>query len=217
MSLREMRAVLFDLDGLILDSEPVYRAAWQEAARELGFNLTDQLYLSLVGRTNEDGEAFLVETFGAGFPVVRFRERWAQLWRHRVRRHGIATKPGLTELLGLLDARGVPKVVATSSAREDALLALGALAGRFDAIVSGEDVRAGKPAPDIFLEAAAHVRVPPTRCLVLEDSEVGVEAAYAAGTTIIMVPDLKPPSAEAAARVYRVCASLLEVRNLLAT
>jgi HAD superfamily hydrolase (TIGR01509 family) len=217
MPLHEIWAVLFDLDGLMLDSEPVYRAAWQEAARDLGYGISDELYLGLLGRTNEDGEAILVETFGAGFPVVRFRERWARLWRDRIRRNGVTTKPGLTELLGFLDARGIPKVVATSSAREDALLGLGALAGRFDAIVSGEEVRAGKPFPDIFLEAAARVRVPPTRCLVLEDSEAGVTAAYAAGTTVIMVPDLTLPSAEAAACVYRVCTSLLEVRDLLAT
>jgi HAD superfamily hydrolase (TIGR01509 family) len=204
-------ALIFDMDGLMMDTEPGYRAAWQRAAGEQGCPIDDARYLAFVGRTNPDAERMLEEIFGAAFNASAFRTRWMALWRADVEAHGIPVKPGLAALLDFADQRGIRKVVATSSAQRETALILRELVHRFDAVVTGDDVTRGKPAPDIFLAAAARVGVAPARCLVLEDSEAGVQAGAAAGMRVIMVPDLKQPSDEAKKLAARVCGSLDEV------
>ena len=143
---------------------------------------------------------------------------WHVAYDAIVAREGIALKPGLLDLLEWLEAEGIPKAVATSTRRDRALakLELTSLAPRFVALVGGDEVARGKPAPDIFLAAAQRLGEPAPRCLVLEDSEPGVRAALAAGMTPIMVPDLHAPSADLAALTPLVLASLAEVAAHLA-
>ncbi len=215
----EISAVILDMDGLMLDTERLYKVAWQEAALQLGFLLDDSFYFTLVGRTNADGETALIERFGMDFPLGPFRERWADLWREEVEAFGIPLKPGLTELLEYLAALGVPTAVATSSDQEHAafsLQAAGLDARRFAHIVTGEQVETGKPAPDIYLEAARRLGVEPARTLAVEDSDAGILSASAAGMISVMVPDLKPPSPVARAVAFRVITSLHEVVPLMA-
>lgn len=140
-----------------------------------------------------------MERFGPEFPLPEFRVRWAELWRADVETSGIPTKPGLTELLSFLDEHRLPAAVATSSDQEYANFSLRAagLEGRFDQVVTGDQVLNGKPAPDIYLESARRLGVLPQRCVAIEDSDAGVLAANAAGMITMMVPDLKAPSAEA--------------------
>jgi HAD superfamily hydrolase (TIGR01509 family) len=215
MLLSGLQAVIFDMDGLILDTEPIYRLAWQKAASELGCNLSDSMYLTLVGRSNSDAEAILLNTFGDRFFLPQFRMRWAQCWQEHVQKHGIAVKPGLSELLDLFDEYQIAKAVATSTSWDEAMLSLGELVQCFDFIVTGDQVRRGKPAPDIYLLTATRLQVSAQGCLVLEDSEAGVKAACEAGMMTIMVPDLMQPSEEMTAQVFGVCSSLHEVRELL--
>jgi HAD superfamily hydrolase (TIGR01509 family) len=215
LSLSHLQAVIFDMDGLILDTEFIYRLAWQKAASELNCDLSDSLYLTLVGRSNSDAEAILLNTFGDGFSLPLFRSRWAQCWQEHVQKHGIGMKPGLLELLDLLDEHHIPKAVATSTIWDEAMLSLGELVRCFDSIVTGDQVRRGKPAPDIYLLTASQLQVSAHRCLVLEDSEAGARAACEAGMMTIMVPDLIQPSEEVTAQVYNICSSLHEVRELL--
>lgn len=210
-------AVIFDMDGLLLDSEPVYRDSWQASARELGHELSDELYASFIGRRIALCEAELGERFGTGFQVPRFRELWKARWHHRVTTRGVDLKPGAVEFLEFLDHRCLPRAIATSSARPEAQLVLGALAARFGAIVTGDQVTNGKPAPDIYLAAARALDIEPGSCLVLEDSEPGATAACAAGMRCIIVPDLKHPSPAVAAGALRVCASLHEALALART
>jgi HAD superfamily hydrolase (TIGR01509 family) len=202
----------------MLDTEPLYKDAWQKAASQLGFLLDDSFYFTLVGRTNAAGEIALAERFGADFPLASFRERWAGLWRAEVEAFGIPLRPGLLELLGFLSERNVPVAVATSSDQAYAAFSLNAAkldAGRFAAIVTGEQVEKGKPAPDIYLEAARRLSVHPARCLAIEDSDAGILSANAAGMISVMLPDLKPPSPEARKAAFRILTSLHDVVPLL--
>jgi HAD superfamily hydrolase (TIGR01509 family) len=211
-------AVILDMDGLMLNTEHLYKRAWQNAASELGHSLDDGFYFTLVGRTNSAGETALMERFGSDFPLPRFRELWAGLWRREVERSGIPRKPGLTELLEYLTARKIPIAVATSSDQEYAAFSLNA-AGldqrQFAHVVTGEQVEKGKPAPDIYLEAARRLGADPPHCVAIEDSDAGIFSAHAAGMIAVMIPDLKPPSPESRMAAFRVLTSLHEVVALL--
>ena len=209
------RAVIFDMDGLLLDSEPLYRVTWQTAAADLGFPISDEFYERFVGRGNDEAEHLLRERFGDALPLDDFRKRWRTDWDERLAASPLARKAGAIELLDLLEQRGIPKALATSSPRVLALRCLDDLTPRFAALAFGDEVSHSKPAPDLFLLASERLGIQPADCLVLEDSEAGVRAARAAAMDVIMVPDLVPPSNEIASMATRVCKSLHEVRALL--
>jgi len=217
MTIRRPRAVIFDMDGLMLDTEPLAARAWGEAAAALGVDFDDALALRMVGCNFVDCSALLRAHCDADYPVDALLGSWHAAYDTIVEREGFALKPGLLELLDWLEAADIPKAVATSTRRERARrkLAQKALLPRIAVLVGGDEVARGKPAPDIFIEAAARIGVPPSACLVLEDSEPGVRAALAAGTMPIMVPDLKPPDDALRALLPLVLASLHEVRNHL--
>src|SRR6478609_8531632 len=102
-AMARIAAVVFDMDGLMVDTEPVYQAAWQQAAREVGHSIDDEFYEQFVGRPTEACEAILLREFGSGFPLAAFRARWPVLWRQAVERGGIAVKPGLVEMLDFVE------------------------------------------------------------------------------------------------------------------
>lgn len=214
----KVTAVVFDMDGLMLDTEPLYKVAWQGASAELGYPLDDPSYARLVGRPTSDCENELLAQFGSGFPLDQFRARWPQCWRAEVAARGIQQKPGLQELLAFLQERRLPTAVATSSEADYATFSLrhAGLEGRFEIIVTGEEVSRGKPAPDIYLEAARRLNVDPAGCIALEDSEAGTLAATRAGMRTLLVPDWLEPSAAAVRAAFRVLASLHDARGVLA-
>ncbi len=211
-------AVILDMDGLMLDTERLARIAWDRAMADWGHTIPDEVYYRLIGRTVRDVGELLREALAADLPFEEIAERKRQYIDEEIARHGIPVKPGVFELLDWIEQVGLKKATATSTFREVAMrkLTLAGLQDRFDAIVCGDDVRRGKPAPDIFLAAASRLEAPASQCVVLEDSEPGIEAAQAAGMTALLVPDLKPPPEPAAARAYRVFPSLFEARAFLA-
>ena len=213
----ELRAIIFDMDGLMLDTEPLYKAAWQAAAAELDHQIDDRFYARLVGRPTADCEQELVGQFGPDFPLDRFRARWPTLWQAEVAAHGIQQKPGLLAFLSFLDEQGLPVAVATSSERDYMAFSMrhAGLEGRFEIVVTGDEVARGKPAPDIYLEAARRLQVDPTTCVALEDSEAGVLAASRAGMRTLLIPDRTRPSDVAAQAAFRVFGSLSEAHNLV--
>ncbi|OAI42132.1 hypothetical protein AYO41_01170 [Verrucomicrobia bacterium SCGC AG-212-E04] len=200
------------MDGLMIDSESIYQMAWLRAIREFEREMPDEVFRRFLGRNLPDSHALLAEIYGAEFDVGGFLGRCSTIARTHIEAHGIPHKTGLGTLLDALEARGLPKGVATSTRREWALRSLGALADRFEVLATGDEVPRGKPAPDIFLLCAERLQVAPPACLVLEDSEAGIHAAHAAGMRVIMVPDLVEPTDEIRALAWRVCASLDEVR-----
>jgi HAD superfamily hydrolase (TIGR01509 family) len=195
-----IRAVIFDMDGLLLDTEPLYRAAWQKASAKFGRELTDAIYTRLAGRNRADAERMLAAEFGEEFPIEIFKVEARKREEAEFSERPIPTKPGVNELLTLLETRDIPRAVATSSERERAVrwLAGAGLLDRFGAVATGDEVVHGKPAPDIYLLAAKRLGVASAYCLVLEDAEPGIRAARAAGMTVYHVPDMIPPTPESA-------------------
>jgi HAD superfamily hydrolase (TIGR01509 family) len=191
-------AVIFDMDGLMLDTEAPALRAWERAARALGRDFDLTLCRQMIGRNFGDCVALIRARHGADYPVDQLTRAWAADYDAIVAAEGIALKPGLAELLDLLDERGIATAVATSTRRERALAKLDrvGLTHRFAALVGGDEIAHGKPAPDIFIAAAARLGVAPGDCIVLEDSEPGVIGAAAAGMMPVMVPDLHQPSVE---------------------
>lgn len=210
-------AILFDMDGLMIDTERMAQRAWQRAGAEFGFTLPDALYLQAVGRTAKATEGLFRAGLGVDFPFEAVYARKQHYLYTAIEEEGIPTKPGLLELLDLVDQQGIAKAVATSTARVLALKKLTAakLLHRFDTMVCGDEVPNGKPAPDIFLAAAAKLGVAPMNCIVLEDSSAGVQAAHAAGMRAIWVPDLIQPSPEIMALAYCVLRDLHQVMDLI--
>ena len=211
-------AVIFDMDGLMLDTEPLGARAWEVAAREAGIAFDANVAPRLIGRTFTDCRALIHEHHGGGdYPVDALMAGWHAAYDALVEQEGLTLKPGLIELLDWLEARSIPRGVATSTrhARARSKLEITGLWPRFVALVGGDEVERGKPAPDIFLAAARCLAAPARDCLVLEDSVAGLQAAAAAGIPAIMVPDLCAPPVDIAGKPPRVMQSLHEVRDWL--
>jgi HAD superfamily hydrolase (TIGR01509 family) len=212
-------AVVFDMDGLMLDTERLAARCWSAAAAALGVDFDTALIPSMIGRNAVDSRQLVLAHYGDDFPIDALMQGSRTEFDAIAESEGIAVKPGLHALLDWLEALGIPRVVATSTRRDRARhhLARCALLPRFHALVGGDEVARGKPAPDIFLLAADRVGARPADCIVLEDSEHGVRGALAAGMIPIMVPDMLAPSDDLLARAPLVLASLAEVRAHLAT
>jgi HAD superfamily hydrolase (TIGR01509 family) len=211
-------AVIFDMDGLMLDTERIALAAWQEAVRSLGLPFDARLVQRMIGRTSADCRVLIVEQHGEDFPIDGLLAATGAAYDAIVERDGVALKPGLVELLDWLEQRKIPRAVATSTRRMRACAKLehAGLWSRFAGLVGGDEIERGKPAPDIFLAAARLLDATPAQCLVLEDSIAGMTGAAAAGMPAIMVPDLLPPPATIAGAPPRVMHSLHDVRDWLA-
>jgi len=206
-------AVIFDMDGLMLDSERAINLCMARAARELGHELPDTLWLQMIG--GGDGLCRRLLTGRIGSEATDVLLDRAEAMYDAVA--GIDHRPGIVELLEFLVARGIPRAVATSTRRPLAVrkLAAAGLLPYFDAICTSTDVPRPKPAPDVYLLAASTLGVEPSRCLVLEDSPTGVRAALAAGMTPIQVPDLLEPDDEVRALRHRIVDSLGDAQRLL--
>ena len=212
-------AVIFDMDGLMIDTEGPVQLCCQRAAADMGFNLDDEFYVSeLVGRGWDDCDAALISRFGLRFSCVDFRARFQHLWAIRLQSQGIQSKPGFQELFTFLRSTQTPMAVATSTHREDAALSLRAarIDERFDAFVTGDEVVKGKPDPEIYLTAASRLGVDPQKCVAFEDSSPGVLAAARAGMTTFLIPDGgRIPTSQAVSAAFRVLPSLHEARPIL--
>jgi HAD superfamily hydrolase (TIGR01509 family) len=214
---RHVRAVVFDMDGLLVDTETLCLDAMMQEARHMGLELPREVFNRMIGTNWALSQKVLVEHFGEAFPIDAFHEGWVARF-HAVAEVEVALKAGVVELLDLLDAARLPRAVATSSPHGEVERNLGQheLLHRFHAVVARGDYPRSKPHPDPFLKAAEVLGVPAAQCLALEDSHNGVRAAHAAGMMTIMVPDLLEPTEEMHALCVRIVDSLHEVRDLIA-
>lgn len=213
LRLAPFQAVIFDMDGTLLDTESVFKTIVFEVCSELGFEMTDAVHMSMVGGSHEHTNKLLIESYGVAFPYTLFDERCRVIMRERSH-SGVPVKPGALELVTELRDRQIPTAVATSSRNPHAQHHLGAagLLDLFDTVVTRDDVVNPKPHPEPYLTAAKRLGVDPLHCLALEDSHAGVRAAHAAGMQTVMVPDLVHPSEEIRALGIAVMESLDHVR-----
>jgi len=214
---RRIEAVILDMDGLMFDTERLAVEGWRMAGGEFGIEMPYDLVLSTVGTNTADTREILERGLGRKIPFDEMRaRRFVYLW-DVIDREGVPVKKGLGGLLDLLEGRSVPAAVATSTERgkTEKLLRMSGLYDRFQVLVCGDEVARGKPAPDIFLAAAAGLDVQPGRCVVLEDSASGIRAAHAAGMIPLLVPDLREPPGEVVALARGVFASLDEAAAYL--
>ena len=193
-----VKGVLFDMDGLMFDTERLGQAGWQQAGKELGFPITEAFVSRIRGRNETDGKAVAAEIFGPSFDFPKARAiRFAYV--------------DLLRLLNALKQRGIPTALATSTRRSTAFdyLKIAGVEDFFSAAVCGDEVVHSKPEPEIFLKAAEKLGAEPSACIVLEDSPSGVEAGFRAGCMTVMVPDLTPPD-DRLRTMYRACVKTLE-------
>jgi len=205
--------VVFDLDGLMIDSERLDWHASKAVGATLGIDVDDDFLRQTIGRRLVDVEPEFDRRFGHAVRWPAFTRELARWRDDYIARHGMPWKKGVAELLDHLDRHSIPRALATSTVREEAIARMGPLFSRMHTAAFGDEVAQGKPAPDIYLLAVKRLGVPVDRCLALEDSLPGVEAAERAGLTVVMVPDLVP----AHDAIRYVCASLLGVRDWLAS
>lgn len=216
-ALPPFQAVLMDMDGLVLDSESTYTRAWRLAAAEFGCGLSTEFCENLFGRHADDVERALRDLLGDSYDRRRFSRSAEFHWRAGLAKYGIPSMPGLESLLKVLRLKAIPFALATNSdgiyARE--CLERSAVAEHFPVVVTRDQVRHGKPEPDLFLEAARRLNVCPESCLALEDSETGLQAAAAAGTITILVQRREAVRSKLGTRAYCVFASLEDVANAI--
>jgi len=210
-------AILFDMDGLVLDTEKLYTRFWQEAANFFGYPMTKEQALGMRSLNRGAGLAKMQSYFGPAVDYDRIRGKRIELMDAFVEKEGVTLKPGIRELLAYLKKRGMKTAIATSSPLERTILYLTSvgLQNSFDELVSGYMVEKGKPEPDIYLYAANKLGVRPENCMVLEDSPAGILAAHRAGCLPVMIPDQDKPDKKTEALLYAQAESLSAVISLL--
>lgn len=194
----DISAVIFDMDGLMFDTERLAIEAWQYAGRVCECNIPESLIIQTIGQNVHDTRHLFEMTLGTSLDFDRARALRVQYADDFIEQKGVPFKNGLVELLDKLEQYKLPKAIATSTERirAEKVLKKAQLLTRFNTIIYGDEVLQGKPAPDIFLLTAKRLRVNTNQCLVLEDSENGIQAAANANMNPWMIPDIKPPSAE---------------------
>jgi HAD superfamily hydrolase (TIGR01509 family) len=213
---RPIAAVVLDMDGTVLDTERVYVETFFETVAPFGYTLSREFLHSLVGGTREQFQAGLRSQLGDDFPYDDHRRAYLAR-RDELLALGIPIKPGVAELLDTIASLGLKSAIATAATRvnaEDNLVRAG-LRGRFEVVVTRDDVEHSKPRPDIFLAAAAGIGTDPLNCLAVEDSHNGVRSAHAAGMMTVMVPDILQPTEEIRALCLAVLGDLHGVTRIL--
>lgn len=207
------KAVIFDMDGLMFDTERLSKKLWQQLGAERGYNFEDDFFDEMVGLDLEDTKESFKENYGQDFPYLEMREQKNELLKKHVKEKGIPLKDGLLETIDYLKHNQYLLAVASSSYKEKIEFYLDSISikDKFDYIIGGDDVEKSKPDPEIFIKAVKGLGVRPEEALVLEDSAHGVLAANRAGVRVILIPDLVEHSPEIEKLVYKKLNNLTEL------
>ncbi len=214
---KQVSLVIFDMDGLIFDTERLSIEGWKYAGELEGFHITKEIISNIIGLDARLGKQFLIDTFGSSFDYEKIKEIKMKYSFDYMMKHGIPIKNGLFELLDFLEASHIKKAVASSTDKERVhrYLRIANIENRFEQVICGDMVEKGKPEPDIFLKAASLCNVNPKNCMVLEDSKHGIYAVHKAGMKPVHIEDLVKLDEETKKLLYTSCDSLLDVVTLL--
>lgn len=212
-----VRGVLFDVDGVILDTECLYSRFWMEACHFYGFPMTKEQSLQMRSLNKIAGQEKFHALFGPTADYATIRLKRIELMDAFVEQEGVAAKPGIEKLLDALEERSIPCAITSSSPYErlERYLTPLNLFHRFQKVITGYDVPKGKPEPDIYLRGAAELGLAPNECLALEDSPAGILSAYRAGCLPVLIPDQNTPGEDTLSLLYAKADTLTDVITLL--
>lgn len=213
----EIELIIFDMDGLMFDTEKISYIGWKEAAKKYNYKIEKDLFEKTTGANLAKTKEIFSKHFGNNFPFDLIKDERVNISNNIIKTNGVPIKKGLYELINYLNESNIKKAVATSTSRDRALglLKLAQIDNFFDYILCGDEIKNSKPNPEIFLKVADKLKCSPNKCIVLEDSEAGIIAAYKAEMLSIMIPDIKEPSKEIEEIIFRNMNNLLDVKLFL--
>ena len=214
-----IKAVIFDMDGLMIDSERVTFEGYQQIMGQMGLTITSDFYKTLLGKPLKGIFQRFYDVYGNDFPIESVIKDVHAYMADRFETEGVPLKEGLVPLLKYCRENGYRTIVATSSNRNrvDTILRSADIEQYFDDSICGDEVTKGKPDPEVFLKSCEKLGVSTDEAGVLEDSEAGIQASYAAGIRVICVPDMKQPEAEYAQKAFMIVSDLNQVKDWLET
>lgn len=212
-----IKAIIFDMDGLMIDSERVTFDGYVIECQKLGYTMTKEFYKTLLGKPIKGIYELFKKEFGNDFPIEEVIQKVHQYMADLFETQGVPVKDGLISLLQYLKANNYKTIVATSSNRNrvDTILSLANIAQYFDDSICGDEVTKGKPNPEVFIKSCQKLGVTTEEAIVLEDSEAGIQAASSAGIKVICIPDMKYPEKEFEQKTYKIFNSLKNVEEML--
>lgn len=215
----ELKVVIFDMDGLMFDTEPIGAKCFKKAAKEYGYIVDDEFQMGLIGMNVHDHVLKVKAKFGDDYPVFKIRDLAKKMRMDYFYEHGLPVKRGLKELVAYLKEMGIKTAVASSSSIDliNEYLRISGMQNEFDFVIGGDSVVHGKPNPELFLKVLEHFNFSNDEALVLEDSTNGIMASHNAGIAVICVPDLVVNGPEILALTYKTLPSLFEVKDEIAS
>ena len=211
------KQIIFDMDGLMIDSERVTFECYQERLKDMNLTMDEEFYKTLLGKPIKGIYQRFYDVYGNDFPIENVIQDVHQLMAERFETEGVPVKKGLVELLHYLKDNNYKTIVATSSNRDrvDKILAQAKITEFFDDSICGDEVTKGKPNPEVFLKSCQKLGVNVDEAIVLEDSEAGIQASYDANIKVICIPDMKYPEKQYEEKTFKILKDLTEVTAYL--
>lgn len=212
-----IKAIIFDMDGLMIDSERVTFECYQEILKGMNLTMDEEFYKTLLGKPLKGIYQRFYDVYGNDFPIEDVIKDVHALMAKRFETEGVPIKTGLKSLLEYLKENNYKTIVATSSNRDrvDTILSQAPITDYFDDSICGDEVTKGKPNPEVFLKSCQKLGVNVDEAIVLEDSEAGIQASYDAGIKVICIPDMKYPEKQYEEKTFKILKDLNDVTEYL--
>jgi HAD superfamily hydrolase (TIGR01509 family) len=211
----KIELVIFDMDGVMFDTEKISYRIWKDLGRKYKYNIDDVIFKRTIGLDIKSTEQVYKKHFGAGFPFKKMKDEQIKMMKDYILSKGAPVKDGVNELLIYLKSKNLKIALATSALKERAelLLKMSNTRKYFDVVTCGDEITDGKPDPEIFLKTAGKLNCKPENCLVLEDSENGIMAAYRVGMLPVLILDFIRPGEEIESMLFKNFNNLKEVKE----